>query len=471
MTPHHISEKQENVRKTLSTERGQAVDRLPVEILSYIFLLCLPIKTSGFPTLASPKEAPLSICHVSSSWRQVALQTSALWTSLVMKVSPEDSLLVPERYSQVTSFWFSQAGNRLIDLGVTCGDPIAGDGRFSANFMILLVQPREERIRSLYLSLEDFGDLCDFLQYQDEEDTVSPHIWNFPNLEYLTLGFSFYFPEHTVLSVFQSMPKLHIVTINDVTFSTELEIHLPWAQLTSLTIHTISETLFRILHTKCPALETGCFTIDDMNFDAELPTIDVTLTRLTTFAIHFSIPSDPTIFHGIQYPALDNLTLNLPHHTNNPFWIEPEHLFRQLAPITTLSLGGHNTSDMISILRETKNVTTFTVEFENEHEDVLRAMTLGGEDEEDLLPKLSVLRVQVCFRHCCGSFAVAAFVEMVASRSFSCAAPLGVAPLQEVWVGVPVNAKTLKVDLDAVLGEWAHKTDMPLVRYEERKMY
>jgi len=61
---------------------------------------------------------------------------------------------------------------------------------------------------------------------------------------------------------------------------------------------------------------------------------------------------------------------------------------------------------------------------------------------------------------------------MVASRSPSGAAPFGVAPLQEVCVAESVDRlKTLKPDLDAVLEQWGHKTDMPRVRYERQEWY
>ena len=336
--------------------------------------------------------------------------------------------------------------------------------------MIHVVQPRAERIRSLYLAFNNIYDVFCLLQSQDHEDTLPLHVWSFPNLKYLTLCLYFYPTERTVVTALQSMPKLHTVELSHVD---ELIIQLPWAQLTSLTIYLISESLFRVLLAQCPALETGRFSVRGKDSHEDLPIVNITLTQLTTLKVRFLGRSHPEIFDGIRFPSLDNLTLRLSYRADECYWTAPE--FPQLAPISTLSLEGHiDTPDMINILRETKNVTTLKVEFEDGHGEVLKALTLGEEDEEVLLPKLGVLHVRMCSHHLCEPFAVVDFVGMVVSRSPSGAAPLDVAPLREVWVGVETRAygaNTLKADLDTVFEQWSHKTDMPLVRYENDVTY
>ena len=464
---HLMSLKQENVCRILPTGLGQVIHRLPVEILTQIFLFCLPVnKKLGLSTSLSRKEAPLSLCHVCSSWRWIALRTLDLWTFLAMKVSVEDSLVVSERHSQAASHWFSHAGCRLIDLKLSSrifDDP---DEIFSANFMIQVVRPRAERIRSLDLSFWNVSDICCFL---DDGDTTPHHPWSFPNLEYLTLHLYTDWVEEFELTTFSSMPKLHTVVLSGTFHSNEPTISLPWAQLTSLAIQTIPESLFRIVISQCPALETGDFSIVGGDSDEELPIVDLSLTRLTTFSIHFCHGSDPSLFTGIRFPALDVFTS---YGLSGFNWTPPGHIFRQLAPITTLSLGGHiYCLDMIDMLCETKNVTTFEVEFAQGHGEVLRALTLG-EEHEVLLPKLSVLHVRLCSGYLYEPFAMVNFVQMVASRSPGGPAPFGVAPLQEVWVEEPigpVNTLNLKTEMDAVIEHWSHKTDMPQVRYEKRE--
>jgi len=177
-----MSSKQEKVNRTLITGPGQLVHRLPVEILIQIFLFCLPVKTLSLPTFASQKKTSLLLRHVCYSWRQTALQTPGLWTSLVVNVSLEDSLLVPERFSQIASFWSSQAECHLINLEVSSLQ--------KSDYLNWEILPQlrgsglePERIRSLHLSFEDVYDICCFLQFQDGEDIVAHYIWSFPNLE------------------------------------------------------------------------------------------------------------------------------------------------------------------------------------------------------------------------------------------------------------------------------------------------
>ena len=112
-------------------------------------------------------------------------------------------------------------------------------------------------------------------------------------------------------------------------------------------------------------------------------------------------------------------------------------MFRQLASIAVLSPGKQIPApDMIGIFCATTNVTTFRVQVEDGHGEVLKALTLNGEseNEEVLLPKLREIYVRTCPRHGSEPFAVAAFVEMVVSRSPSGVGASGVAPLRDVCI-------------------------------------
>jgi len=246
----------------------------------HIFIDCIPSKEYPWdhtPVSSTRNEAPLSLCHVCSSWRRIALQTPGLWTSLVMEVSPEDTMVVPERHSQVTSFWFSQAGHYLVDLEIGIKDQIVSNERFSTKFMIQLVLPRAKRIRSLHLSFDTLDEILYFLQYQD--DNHHDHVWSFPNLEYLTLDLVTGRSVGTdMLTALQFLPKLHTVEIRPVIMYRQLDIRLPWSQLTSLTIQELPEAPFRVLMTQCLTLETGYFSID-VRSDNNLPTVEVTLER------------------------------------------------------------------------------------------------------------------------------------------------------------------------------------------------
>jgi len=367
-----------------------------------------------------------------------------------------------------------QAGCHLVDLFITSPVNRAEFKEFSSNFMIQVIRPRAEGIRSLYLSFEGVYDLCCLLQYQDDEYTLPHHVWSFPNLEYLTFDLYDYPDDDTMLTALQSMPKLHTVVVNNLNITGELIGQLPWAQLTSLEFNAIPASLFGVLMTQCPALETGGFGVRDRNGEEDLlrPIVDVSLTRLTTLKVDFFERSGPAIFDGIRFPALDDFTLVMPSYREDFVWTAPEHMFRQLARIATLSLGNQFAPrDMIHLLRQTKNVTAFRVVVDRfdrgNTEFLLKALTLGGRsDDEVLLPKLVVMRLRINTLGRRKLLVVTRFVKMVASRSPSGVEALGVAPLREVWVDIPAFPNTLKVDMDAVLEQWGHKTDMPHIRYE-----
>lgn len=82
------------------------------DILSYIFLLCLP-----HDHLPDPKvnEAPLNVSHVCQSWRSLALSTLQLWAQLriIIKPSPQ---YVPEQALPILSEWLRRS--RTVDVKV-----------------------------------------------------------------------------------------------------------------------------------------------------------------------------------------------------------------------------------------------------------------------------------------------------------------------------------------------------------------
>ena len=56
------------------------IRRLPAEILAEIFVLCMNSDISSF----APTQSPLLVGQVCKVWRQVALSTQTLWSSIVM---------------------------------------------------------------------------------------------------------------------------------------------------------------------------------------------------------------------------------------------------------------------------------------------------------------------------------------------------------------------------------------------------
>ncbi|KAF9061803.1 hypothetical protein BDP27DRAFT_1234582, partial [Rhodocollybia butyracea] len=55
------------------------IRRLPVEVLSEIFLFCLPVDRNP---VRSVKEAPLLLTRICRRWRDIALENPRLWTGI-----------------------------------------------------------------------------------------------------------------------------------------------------------------------------------------------------------------------------------------------------------------------------------------------------------------------------------------------------------------------------------------------------
>ncbi|ESK93439.1 hypothetical protein Moror_1720 [Moniliophthora roreri MCA 2997] len=100
------------------------IRRLPDEILSEIFLYCLPHDRN--PT-RSTGEAPLLLTLVCERWREVALSTARLWTALHIYLPPR-----PQKYEQTFSqllerrsmgmkTWFSRSGSLPVSFSLVVG--------------------------------------------------------------------------------------------------------------------------------------------------------------------------------------------------------------------------------------------------------------------------------------------------------------------------------------------------------------
>lgn len=97
------------------------------------------------------------------------------------------------------------------------------------------------------------------------------------------------------------------------------------------------------------------------------------------------------------------------------------------------------------------------------HEEALKALIL--DQDKEVLPKLGMMCPDVPLPWM-SAVCDHAIVEMVVSQLPSGVLPLGVAPLEDVLLGIPLYPNTLRADMDVVIEEWRHKTDMPRIRYE-----
>lgn len=104
----------ETVSNTAEAHRGMLSPfrRFPQELLSEIFIHCVPdAEESQHPA----RDAPLLLCWVSQKWRQVALSTPTLWTSLHFHDS-----FYEQKSCRLDNLWFTQSRALPLDFSIIC---------------------------------------------------------------------------------------------------------------------------------------------------------------------------------------------------------------------------------------------------------------------------------------------------------------------------------------------------------------
>ncbi|KAJ7151131.1 hypothetical protein C8R46DRAFT_1229406 [Mycena filopes] len=84
--PDPLQEKRREVETQLAAVASSPVLTLPFELVSQIFIECLPIHGRVRPKVDTP---PLSLSQVCRPWREIALSTCELWSSLDLLFRPK----------------------------------------------------------------------------------------------------------------------------------------------------------------------------------------------------------------------------------------------------------------------------------------------------------------------------------------------------------------------------------------------
>ncbi|KAE9388743.1 hypothetical protein BT96DRAFT_835814, partial [Gymnopus androsaceus JB14] len=109
--------RRDNVKAYVEAHRAlmSPMRRLPKETLSEIFIRCLPEDRYAVRSVA---EAPLLLTAVSREWRQAAIGTPALWSSLHLYLPSElSSQTVHERIIGST-LWLDRTGSLPVSISL-----------------------------------------------------------------------------------------------------------------------------------------------------------------------------------------------------------------------------------------------------------------------------------------------------------------------------------------------------------------
>ncbi|KAJ6504275.1 hypothetical protein C8R47DRAFT_968588 [Mycena vitilis] len=249
---------------------------LPPEVLSQIFILCLR------PPRARPNvtEAPLLLCNVCKIWRDTAITTPELWSSLQVNLN---SSLFGSNFIDLLDLWLSRSGSQPLSLGVCYNEFTMAQRRQPLHQLNQLLMRHSEQWVDLELRL---AGASEFLQFKG----------HFPALRTLVVDHPVE-PSQFRVTSFLDAPRLANAQLG---FACGLRpILLPWAQLTVLRCESLSVMdCFSLLHETTRIIE---FTVY-LDWDGPKVPGSALLLLPTLRSLHL-------LREGCHMDLLDHLTL------------------------------------------------------------------------------------------------------------------------------------------------------------------
>ncbi|KAJ7685698.1 hypothetical protein DFH06DRAFT_1075279 [Mycena polygramma] len=248
-------------------------DPLPPEILAEIFIHCLPDEDFIIPALSI---APLILCVICRRWRDVALTTPTLWSSLLFDFNE-----MWETHG--AEMWLSRA--RATPLSI-CLYNIPGGPLDSLLKTVIGLSQQWQRIEFGYIRA-------------DSASYIFPADGRFPLLESLDISLD----GHVA---FCEAPRLREVSIDPH----NPQIQLPWHQLTIIRCYEVrNSSCFGILR-KSSNLLDGMFTIEGDSSGLPTSILEHDHLRYLDLSADEETSDAPLPILGcLKIPGLKNLTL------------------------------------------------------------------------------------------------------------------------------------------------------------------
>ncbi|KAJ7685650.1 hypothetical protein DFH06DRAFT_1159054 [Mycena polygramma] len=262
-------------------------DLVPPEILAEIFIHCLPDDDFVTPDLTA---APLILCGICRRWRDVALTTPTLWSSLLVEFDGMGETGAPHD-AAFCQMWLSRAR----------GSPLS----------ICLRDTQRMPVDPLFTTVIGFSQQWQRIEFDIGPESASyifPVGGKFPLLRSLDLSIA-----DGYLSVSLSeAPRLREVTI----YPHDPHIQLPWHQLDLLCCYEVhAPSCIEILRNSFNLLDGTFSFIDDSSV---LPTSILHHNHLQRLELgtYAEVGNAPLlILSCLKIPSLKDLTLKFPYHS------------------------------------------------------------------------------------------------------------------------------------------------------------
>ena len=388
-------------RQKLMAERSVfPINQFPREILAEIFWNCLPETDIKGPIQMSKRVAPLLVSSICSSWRELALATPKLWTTVGMILKADPDTDPSATTIQVVNTWLerSQALPLKLYLAKLSYDapPMSNAHPTLSQSILSAFYLDSSRWQEVNLNLFVYGIQPLLLPRLDTPLLRSFHLsgpWQ---------GAS-QFP-------FSNSPRLTELSWPS-SINVSMNPQIPWSQITYLKLSN-GMSLFSVsqmIHL-CSQLEEFWVGYSGLNNVANLPREPkVENGRLRRLELHFGDDIN-SLLHSLTLPALEeficyNTTdeISISSIPNSSFESLCDFLTRSHCKLKTLMLGDRKftTDELLTSLEHeaSETIQNLTIaHWPKLTDNVLLRLTYPPSPKAPriLLPKLTCLRLEFC---------------------------------------------------------------------------
>ncbi|KAK7460494.1 hypothetical protein VKT23_009212 [Stygiomarasmius scandens] len=262
------------------------ISQVPPELLSEIFLLSV----SGDFDYENTVRKPLLISQISKYWRDVALATPGLWSRLFLKISTYCS----RSRMDITETWLIRSAAAPLRVHILWEE----ESNLLTHPVLDAIIQHSNRWHHVFL----FIPISAF-------PSLNPIKGNLNLLTELSLGCSDFMGSE-IYDMFEFAPRLRSFECINIS---PLRFNLPWTQIKTLPVASISLLECLVLQKRCPRLSFLNFILGFEFFVAALPFESVHLPHLHTASFITSpwstfLDLNPLLEH-CTYPQLDRLQL------------------------------------------------------------------------------------------------------------------------------------------------------------------
>ncbi|KAF9479255.1 hypothetical protein BDN70DRAFT_993614 [Pholiota conissans] len=336
------------------------VSKIPYDVLTEIFIHCLPPLSSWFDTQQPDvASAPMLLCQVCSCWRTVALSSGILWARLICSLSIYENNTDSDGHKwallkkdvEFIKWWRQNQGGIAPDIFFSVIELSADT----------IIEPQEldwdtQDFILQYLATAQCLYLDAFLWDRIRDQMNEGNVYHYPNLHTIRVHNahsqteSFYKTQLAIgLLQSSSSSPLRRLCIGENTFlSSNVVMPAHWSTITHISVFSasISLELWNSLIRSVPYLQWGVFSITEINWIPIIPT-SYTLHHLKTLYVdiwtahgHVEFPLS-TLFTNLYLPGLRTLAITSPADSwrDHRALTELNTVLQSSRHITKLSLG------------------------------------------------------------------------------------------------------------------------------------